>query len=133
MLDDVQDQIVAWLDREPTISALEVLQRLKSAHPERFNDSHVRTVKRAVKAWRGRQARRSAIVVGAGVGGPVPDEQAAPPPPGPPPRGSPTWVHRDLPRIAASDSWPSLRDARVPPMDYVDDPHPRKRLGNVLP
>jgi hypothetical protein len=81
MLDDVQDQIVAWLDREPTISALEVLQRLKSAHPERFNDSHVRTVKRAVKAWRGRQARRSAIVVGAGVGGPVPDEQAAPPPP----------------------------------------------------
>ena len=32
--------------------------------------------------------------------------------------GLPRWVHSDLPRCAASDSWRSLRCARVPPMDY---------------
>jgi hypothetical protein len=70
MLDDVQNQILTWLDHDPAISALEVLKRLKSAHPERFTDSHLRTVQRAVKAWRGHQARRiileSTIVMGAG-------------------------------------------------------------------
>jgi hypothetical protein len=33
MLDDVQDQILAWLDHEPAIAALEILRRLKSVHP----------------------------------------------------------------------------------------------------
>jgi hypothetical protein len=36
--------------------------------------------------------------------------------------GSPTGAHRNPPRIAPPDSWPSLRDARVPPVDSVDDP-----------
>lgn len=58
MLDDVQDQIRAWLERKPTISALEVLRRLRLDNPERFADKHLRTVQRAVKAWRGQQARR---------------------------------------------------------------------------
>jgi hypothetical protein len=58
MLDDVQDQIRAWLDREPTLSALAVLTRLKSTRPEQFTDRHLRTVQRAVKVWRGHQARR---------------------------------------------------------------------------
>ena len=58
MLDEVQDQIRAWLDGEPTLSALEVLARLKSTRPEQFSDRHLRTVQRAVKAWRGHQARR---------------------------------------------------------------------------
>src|SRR5882724_5967137 len=44
-----------------------------------------------------------------------------------PDRGSTTGVHRHPPRIAASDSWRSLRDARVPPMDSVDDPLRRRR------
>jgi hypothetical protein len=58
MLDAVGDQIRAWLDGEPTISALEILRRLKLTHPDRFGDRHLRTVQRAVKAWRGQQARR---------------------------------------------------------------------------
>ena len=58
MLDDVQDQIRAWLDREPTLSAVAVLARLKSTRPEQFTDRHLRTVQRAVKVWRGHQARR---------------------------------------------------------------------------
>ena len=37
-------------------------------------------------------------------------------------QGLPRWVHRDLPRSAAPDSWRSLRYARVPPMDYLDKP-----------
>jgi hypothetical protein len=110
MLDDLQDQIRAWLDHDPTISALEVLTRLKAAHAERFTDKHLRTVQRAVKAWRRHQARRiimeSSVVIAAGIC--IADlpaaELAGPPPPDPHPRGSPTWVHRDLPRIAASDS-----------------------------
>ena len=36
MLDEVQDQIRTWLDGEPTISALEVLKRLKLTHPDWF-------------------------------------------------------------------------------------------------
>ena len=58
MLDEVQDQIRTWLDGEPTISAFEVLRRLKLTQPVRFSDRHLRTVQRAVKAWRGQQARR---------------------------------------------------------------------------
>ena len=36
-------------------------------------------------------------------------------------RGSPTGAHRDPPHIAPPDSWRSLRNARVPPVDSVDD------------
>ena len=77
MLDDVQDQIQAWLDREPAISALEVLTRLKATHSDRFTDQHLRTVQRAVKVWRGQQARR--IVMASSVAlsaGSVPPLQA---------------------------------------------------------
>jgi len=137
MLDDVQDQILAWLDREPAISALEILRLLKSAHPERFSDSHLRTVQRAVKAWRGQQARRiileSAIVIGAGACDPLQAEHVIPPPPDPHPRVSTTGAHSYSPRIAASDSWRSLRDARVPSVDSMDDtPLPHQPLGNIV-
>jgi hypothetical protein len=50
MIDEVQDQICAWLDGEPSLSGLEVLGRLKLIRPDRFNDRHLRTVQRAVKA-----------------------------------------------------------------------------------
>jgi hypothetical protein len=43
---------------EPGLSGLEVLGRLKLIRPDRFDDQHLRTVQRAVKAWRGQQARR---------------------------------------------------------------------------
>jgi hypothetical protein len=58
MLDEVRDQIQAWLDREPALPAVEILGRLKTADAARFTDKHLRTVQRAVKAWRGQQARR---------------------------------------------------------------------------
>lgn len=134
MLDDVQDQVRAWLDCEPTLSALEVLARLKSEQPARFTDKHLRTVQRAVKAWRSQQARRilaeSSIAVTAGLRDPL---CATPPPPDPHPRGSPTGAHSYSPRIAPPDSWRSLRDARVPSVDSMDDP-PLERhetLGNI--
>jgi hypothetical protein len=66
MLDDVQDQIRAWLDAEPAISAAGVLARLKTADPQRFTDKHLRTVQRCVRIWRGAQARRI-IAEGAAV------------------------------------------------------------------
>jgi hypothetical protein len=58
MLDDVHDQIRAWLDAEPTLSGVGVLLRLKEVDAARFADKHLRTVQRAVKAWRRQQARR---------------------------------------------------------------------------
>jgi hypothetical protein len=58
MLDEVRDQIQAWLDREPALSAVGILGRLKTADAARFADKHLRTVQRAVKVWRGQQARR---------------------------------------------------------------------------
>jgi hypothetical protein len=71
MLDDVRDRMTAWLDCEPSISAVDILTRLKAAHSERFCDQHLRTVQRAVKAWRGQQARRivmaSSTAVAAGL------------------------------------------------------------------
>ncbi len=42
-------------------------------------------------------------------------------------QGLPRWVHRDLPRSAAPDSWRSLRSARVPPVDYLDKPRSNER------
>jgi hypothetical protein len=137
MLDDVQEQIRAWLDREPALSAVAVLTRLKSTRPEQFTDRHVRTVQRAVKAWRGHQARRiileSATAIEAGIGGPLHSGDVIPPPPDPHPHGSPPGVHSYSPRIASSGSGRPLRDARVPSVDSVDDPSlPRhETLSNI--
>ena len=58
MLDPMQDQIRAWLDREPMLSAAAVLERLKKTDATKFNDKHLRSVQRAVKKWRSQQARR---------------------------------------------------------------------------
>ena len=78
MLDEVQDQIRAWLDGEPTISALEVLRRLRLTHPDRFSDRHLRTVQRAVKAWRGQQARRIIAESAAVIVPEIPVDRALP-------------------------------------------------------
>ena len=102
VLDDVRDQMLAWLDREPAISGAAILERLKAAHPERFTDSHLRTIQRALKVWRGQQARRiileSSTVIGAALHDTQPAESAHLS------RVSPTGAHSDPPRIAASDS-----------------------------
>jgi hypothetical protein len=137
MLDEVQDQIRAWLDGEPTLSALEVLARLKSTRPEQFSDRHLRTVQRAVKAWRGHQARRiipeSSTALAAGIRDPLQTAHVIPPPPDPHPRGSSPGAHSYSPRIASSGSERPLRDARVPSVDSVDDPPLQRHetIGNI--
>jgi hypothetical protein len=131
MLDDVQDQIRAWLDRKPTLSALAVLTRLKSTRPEQFTDRHLRTVQRAVKVWRGHQARRiileSSTALAVGMRDPLKPGHIIPPPPDPT-RGSPAGVPSDTPPTASAGAGRPLRDARGVAVDPVDDPsRPRTR------
>jgi hypothetical protein len=68
MLDDLREQIGAWLCEEPDLPAIAILERIKTLHPDRFTDKHARTVQRAVKRWRAEQARRiiaeSAVTIG---------------------------------------------------------------------
>src|SRR5437879_5145127 len=42
----------------------------------------------------------------------------------------PRWANRHLPRCATSDSWRSLRSARVPPIRYRDKPEPTPERGH---
>jgi hypothetical protein len=58
MLDDLREQIGAWLAEEPGLPAIAILERIKTLHPDRFTDKHERTVQRAVKRWRAEQAHR---------------------------------------------------------------------------
>src|SRR5512132_2392333 len=103
MLDAFHDQIRAWLDREPALTAVAVLARLKTTCPEPFTDRHLRTVQRAVKAWRAHQAHRiileSVTALAAGVGEAPTFADVIPRP-----RGSPPGVHSYSPRIAPSGS-----------------------------
>jgi hypothetical protein len=55
VLDAVRDQIIAWLECDPALTAVDVLGRLKAVG---FTDRHLRTVQRSVKAWRSQAARR---------------------------------------------------------------------------
>ena len=68
---DLWEQIVAWLSEETGLPAIEILERIKTLHPDRFTDKHARTVRRAVKRWRAEQAHRiiaeHAVTIG-GVG-----------------------------------------------------------------
>jgi hypothetical protein len=61
MLDDLREQIGAWLSEEPGLPAIAILARIKSMHPDRFTDKQERSVQRAVKQWRAQQARRIVI------------------------------------------------------------------------
>lgn len=58
MVDDYEAQVRAWLDAEPNLPAQVVLARLIEANPETFSARHLRTIQRAVKAWRGEMARK---------------------------------------------------------------------------
>ena len=94
MLDGLREQIHGWLDAEPGLSAQEVLLRLTGLAPDRFKAMQLRTVQRAVKAWRA-QSARAIILTGAGpltITQPVdlmddawasPTAPQAPPPPPP--------------------------------------------------
>ena len=64
MLDALRERIHGWLEAEPGLSAHEVLSRLTALAPDRFKDGQLRTVQRAVKAWRA-QSAREIILTGA--------------------------------------------------------------------
>jgi hypothetical protein len=64
MLDALRERIHGWLEAEPGLSAYEVLSRLTALAPDRFKDGQLRTVQRAVKAWR-IQSAREIILTGA--------------------------------------------------------------------
>jgi hypothetical protein len=112
MLDAVREEINGWLDAEPGLSAKAVLARLRGLAPERFQDTQLRTVQRAVKAWRARSAR--AIILGgiATLTSTMPvdlmDEPSASPtapqapPPQPPPQST-EWLTPNPPEFARGD------------------------------
>ena len=97
MLDPLRDRIEAWLRAEPALSAAMVLARLQEIAPDRFAPQHLRTVQRLVKRWRAEQARRIIRLETLAV---VPFDEADDVAPDP----STMRLHRDLPRLAASDS-----------------------------
>lgn len=53
MLDQYQQQIQSWLQSEPALTGVHVLQRLQAHAPEAaFEDKHLRTIQRALEKWR---------------------------------------------------------------------------------
>jgi hypothetical protein len=72
MLDDMHEQIRAWLAEAPGVTATEILERLKAMHPDRFTDKQARTVQRAVKQWRAQEARRIIIEGAAAISAGLP-------------------------------------------------------------
>ena len=57
MLDAVRDQLLAWLEAQPALSAVDALERLRGLHPDRFGADHLRTVQRFMKVRRATMAR----------------------------------------------------------------------------
>ena len=67
--------MLSWLQEDPDAKAIALLNRLKSAHPDRFSDTHLRTLQRRVQQWRGIMAKK---LVYAAVDEPVPELPAMP-------------------------------------------------------
>jgi len=42
-------QLLAWLEAQPVLSAVDALERLHGLHPDRFGADHLRTVQRFMK------------------------------------------------------------------------------------
>ena len=57
MLDAVRDQLLAWLEAQPALTAVAALDRLRELHPDRFTTDHLRTMQRFMKARRLTMAR----------------------------------------------------------------------------
>jgi len=57
MLDAVRDQLLAWLEAQPALTAVAALDRLRALHPDRFTTDHLRTVQRFMKVRRLTMAR----------------------------------------------------------------------------
>ena len=67
--------VLSWLQEDPDASAVVLLNRLKPAHPDRFSDTHLRTLQRRVQQWRGIKAKK---LVYAAVDEPAPELPAMP-------------------------------------------------------
>jgi hypothetical protein len=65
--------VTEWLDAEPEQTALQLLERLQSIEPEKYDDKLLRTLQRRLKEWRAAAARRlvfgSSTTLGAVVEG----------------------------------------------------------------
>jgi hypothetical protein len=58
MLDAYEDQTRSWLQRQPGMTGVEILDRLRAlAPPGTFKDRHLRTVQRALATWRAEAIR----------------------------------------------------------------------------
>ena len=56
-LDAVRDQLLAWLEAQPALTAVAALDRLRELHPDRFTTEHLRTMQRFMKVRRLTMAR----------------------------------------------------------------------------
>ena len=50
--------MLSWLQEGPDAKAIALLNRLKSAHPDRCSDIHLRTLLHRVQQWRGIMAKK---------------------------------------------------------------------------
>ena len=57
MLDAYAKTIEDWMAKEPHLSAIAILDRLKQLAPEKFTTHQRRTVQRILRTWRGKAAR----------------------------------------------------------------------------
>lgn len=57
MMDAVRDQLLAWLEAQPALTAVDALERLRELRPDRFKADHLRTVQRFMKLRRAVMAR----------------------------------------------------------------------------
>ena len=55
---DVWTDILLWLQKEPDITAKDLLQKLDGKHPGQFGSKLLRTLQRRIGEWRGTMARR---------------------------------------------------------------------------
>ena len=51
-------EVLEWLQEDPDASAVALLGRLQSTHPDRFSRAHLRTLQRRVQKWRGIMASK---------------------------------------------------------------------------
>ncbi|MBT2326394.1 hypothetical protein J7E62_29185 [Variovorax paradoxus] len=59
MLDAYEDQTRSWLQRQPGMTAVEILDRLRALAPTgTFKETHLRTVQRALATWRAEAIRQ---------------------------------------------------------------------------
>ncbi len=57
MPDAMRDQLLAWLEAQPALSAVDALERLRGLRPDRFSADHLRTVQRLMEVQREAMAR----------------------------------------------------------------------------